>query len=147
MKFLIAYYSETGNTKKVAEAIYEAIPHEKDLSNISQLKDLKGYDLIFFGFPVHASKMPKKPAQFLKGHSKGKKIALFCTQGARKDSEFAEKILQNAKKQSPAAEVIALSIAEVKLLKRYWHPHRKTLNTNLGPRAPRRQQDIQIKKI
>jgi len=45
MKFLIAFFSETGNTKKVAEAIYEAIPQEKDLSNIIQLKDLKGYDL------------------------------------------------------------------------------------------------------
>jgi len=74
--FLIAYYSDTGNMKKVVEAI----PQEKDLSNISQLKDLKGYDLIFFGFPLHASRLPKKPAKFLKAHSKGKKIALFCTQ-------------------------------------------------------------------
>jgi len=51
--------------------------------------------------------MPKKPAQFLKAHTKGKKIALFCTQGAPKDSEFAQKALQNAKKQSPDAEVVA----------------------------------------
>lgn len=33
MKFLITYYSQTGNTKKVAEAIYEAL-EEQDLKII-----------------------------------------------------------------------------------------------------------------
>lgn len=33
MKSLVIYFSQTGNTKKVAEAIYEALPQPKELKN------------------------------------------------------------------------------------------------------------------
>ena len=35
MKILVAYISVTGNTKKVAETIYEAITDDKDLKKLN----------------------------------------------------------------------------------------------------------------
>ena len=59
MKVLVAYYSETGNTEKIARAIYEEASkgHEVHLKRISELtaKDLNGYDLVFLGSACHST--------------------------------------------------------------------------------------------
>jgi len=57
MKILITYYSVTGNTKKIAEAIYETTStdyevHLKDMNDIS-IKDFTEYDLVFLGSACH----------------------------------------------------------------------------------------------
>lgn len=61
MKVLIAYHSVSGNTKKVAEAIHKEIKAEKELKVLSDVKDLKGYNLSFIGFPIHAYGPAKRP--------------------------------------------------------------------------------------
>ena len=45
MKVLVAYMSQTGNTKKVAEAIYGAIPQPKEIKRVEDVTSLEGYDL------------------------------------------------------------------------------------------------------
>jgi flavodoxin len=37
MKAIVAYFSETGNTRKVAEAIYEEIQFEKDIKQLAEV--------------------------------------------------------------------------------------------------------------
>ncbi len=56
MRVLVAYLSQTGNTRRVAEAIYEEIEAEKEIKPLSEVESLEGYDLAFIGFPIHASK-------------------------------------------------------------------------------------------
>ena len=51
MKALVTYYSQTGNTEKLARAIYDAIHFEKELLPIKEVKSSKGYDIIFVGIP------------------------------------------------------------------------------------------------
>jgi flavodoxin I len=64
MKILVAYYSETGNTAKVAEAIGEGLStegHEVDLMGIGGASHpdeiapdtLNAYDLVFLGSACH----------------------------------------------------------------------------------------------
>lgn len=79
MKALVVYLSRTGNTKKVAEAIFKEIGCEKDLFEISELTDLEGYDIIFAGFPVWQSGPAETAVKFLNKHSDGKNIAIFVT--------------------------------------------------------------------
>ena len=87
MKVLVAYMSQTGNTKKVAEAILGEIQVEKDLREIKELDGLQGYDLYFVGCPIQFYG-PAHPAKvFLEKHASGKDIALFVTHAAREDSE------------------------------------------------------------
>lgn len=90
MKILVAYYSQTGNTRKVAEAIFSAIRHsQKVLLPIDQVDDPAGYDLIFCGFPVQHHSIPAKMTHFLQGLPLGKRIALFATHGSLRGGEKA----------------------------------------------------------
>ncbi|WP_094228622.1 flavodoxin family protein [Methanolobus psychrotolerans] len=79
MKTLVTYTSQTGNTKKIAEAIYGEIKGEKELKDISEVKNLEGYDLAFIGFPVLQFDVPPKVKSFLSENTAGKNIAIFMT--------------------------------------------------------------------
>ncbi|MCW4013618.1 MAG: flavodoxin family protein [Candidatus Bathyarchaeota archaeon] len=81
-KVMVGYMSQTGNTKKVAEAIYETIQGEKTIANLNQLENLEGYDIAFIGYPIVQEGPPSKAVNFLAEHGQGKKIALFVTHGA-----------------------------------------------------------------
>ncbi len=69
MKILIAYYSETGNTEKVARAIQEEVAdgHDVRLCKISEITadDLKDYGLVFLGAPCHGSDLAPPLKKFL----------------------------------------------------------------------------------
>ena len=79
MKTLVTYMSQSGNTKKVAEAIYGELDGEKEIKALSEVKSLEGYDLAFIGFPVLQFDIPPKVRSFLTDNTKGKNIAIFMT--------------------------------------------------------------------
>ncbi|WP_292465554.1 flavodoxin family protein [Methanolobus sp.] len=79
MKTLVTYMSQSGNTKKVAEAIYGELAGEKEIKALSEVTSLEGYDLAFIGFPVLQFDIPPKMKEFLSGNTKGKNIAIFMT--------------------------------------------------------------------
>lgn len=90
MKALVTYYSDTGNTEKVANAIYEAIERaDKDILPIKDVKGVEDYDLVFCGFPVQAHSVPAKVEPFLKNLPEGKNLALFATHGSLRGGELA----------------------------------------------------------
>jgi len=61
MKALVTYYTDTGNTEKLARAIYEAIHLEKEIKPVADVQSSDGYDIIFCGFPVQAQSVPRRP--------------------------------------------------------------------------------------
>jgi flavodoxin len=78
MKALVTYCSQTGNTEKLAQAIYEGIEQaEKDILLVKDAGDIEGYDVIFCGFPVQAHCVPEDMASFMKNIPDGKKIGHF----------------------------------------------------------------------
>jgi flavodoxin len=90
MNTLVTYFSESGNTEKLAQAIYEGIDRSK--KTILPLKDAEGvedYDLIFCGFPVHSHSVPGKMESFIKKIPEGKKVAFFATHGSLRGGELA----------------------------------------------------------
>ncbi len=90
MKVLVSYYSDTGNTKKVADAIYDAIKEsEKEICLAEEAPDLSDYDLIFCGFPVQSMGLPGKMENFVKGIPEGKNVAFFATHGSLRGGELA----------------------------------------------------------
>ncbi len=87
MKVLVAYMSKTGNTKKVAEAIYDEITDEKEIKRIDEVDSIEGYYVTFLGFPIHKMGPDKKTEQLLEKHCiNGRKVVLFVTHAAPEDS-------------------------------------------------------------
>ncbi len=79
MKTLVTYMTQTGNTKKIAEAIYGEIAGEKDIKDIKDVNNFEAYDLVFVGFPVMQFNIPEKVSKFVKENVAGKNIAFFMT--------------------------------------------------------------------
>lgn len=103
---LVAYFSLTGNTKKVAQAIYETLRGNKTIKPIDEVEELRDYSLIFIGFPVHSHGVPLKVESFLKKIPERKKIALFSTHGAITGSRLSREALEHA----------AVSVSKAKIL-------------------------------
>jgi len=106
-KILVAYYSRTGNTKKVAQAIYEALPNIKTIKPIDEVQAADEYNLVFVGFPVHSHSVPFKAEKFLKSLPKGKKIALFSTHGSLTGSHLSREAIEHAVVVASQAKVVA----------------------------------------
>ena len=104
---LVSYYSLTGNTKKVAEAIFEALPQPKAIKPISEVQSLDEFDLVFVGFPVQSHSVPYKAEKFLQSIPKGKKIALFSTHGSVTGSRLSREAIEHAVVVSSQAKLIS----------------------------------------
>ncbi len=76
----------TGNTKKIAEAIYGEIEEEKEIKNFRDVETLDDYDFVFVGYPVEGWGPGGASKKWLKEHVKGKRIGLFCTHGAPEEA-------------------------------------------------------------
>lgn len=96
MKALIAYYSDTGNTEKVARAIFDAVDFDKEVRTISEVQDWTGYDIIFIGFPVHAHSVPEKAAGRFAQIPEGQKVAFFSTHGSLREGILPKQAFEHA---------------------------------------------------
>lgn len=107
MKVLVAYMSSTGNTKKIAEAIYGEIAAEKEIRPVSEVESLGGYDLAFLGFPTHGYGPDKKTKAILEKLCKDKKkVALFVTHAAPEDEPEVAEYLAKFKQAASGAELV-----------------------------------------
>ena len=88
IKSIVVYYSQSGNTKKIAQAIHEGISKQGEPCEIARLRDvdpldLAKYDLIGLGSPViHARELPNVTyfINYMKGLD-GRHAFAFCTHG------------------------------------------------------------------
>jgi len=88
MKSAIVYFSQTGNTKKIAEFIQKGIKSTTGQCDILKLKEVKGkdlirYDLIGLGCPVFGYREPANVKAFIDSlpQLKGKHCFVFVTHG------------------------------------------------------------------
>ncbi len=95
MKSVVIYFSQTGNTKKVAEAIRDAIREETGQCDIVKLKEadvksLADYDLIGLGCPVFVWEEPANVKSFIRsmGPLRGKHCFIFATHGGHPGNTF-----------------------------------------------------------
>jgi flavodoxin len=108
MKVLVTYVSRTGNTRKVAQAIFDQIKGTKDIKQLDQVDTLEGYDLAFVGLPIEAFGPAKPAADFLQKRAAGKKIAMFVTHAAHEDSPEVPAYLNSCK--AAAAQACLVSV-------------------------------------
>lgn len=96
MQAMVVYSSETGNTQKIAAAIFAAIPGEsKDMQHVREYQG-KDADTYFVGFWTDKGDCDTQVANLLSGLH-GKRIALFGTCGMGRDSAYYDQIVRQVK--------------------------------------------------
>jgi flavodoxin len=105
-KILVAYISWSGNTKKVAEAIFETLGGDVTIMSMDEAQSLDEYELIFVGFPVHSHSVPFKAEDFIKKIPAGKKIALFSTHGSLTGSRLSREALEHASILASSSKIL-----------------------------------------
>jgi hypothetical protein len=107
MKVLVTYLSNTGNTKKVAEAIFGEIDEEKEIRKIDEVENIEGYDITFLGFPIHQMGPDKKEAKLLEKHCiNGRNVILFITHAAPENSPDLPPMLDKFRQAARKANII-----------------------------------------
>ncbi len=85
MKVLVSYFSQSGNTEKIAKGIWEEASQasEADLKKLEDVgtEDFAGYDFIFIGSPLHSANLAAPVKEFLTNIKAGssQKMAGFIT--------------------------------------------------------------------
>ena len=99
MKPCVLYFSRTGNTKRMAEAISESTKAPVFAMTSSEPSVVEDFDLLILGTPVEGFRPAKETMDFVERLAKteGKKAILFCTHALWKGSTFKilEKELSN----------------------------------------------------
>jgi flavodoxin I len=100
MKILITYFSNTGNTEKVAYSIKEGLKeNDVDLIPVKDLDPSKmaSYDLVLLGSGIYASRIDKSLVNLVKKAAPNlpSKFAYFCTHASL---EFYQKPFYNITK-------------------------------------------------
>ncbi|MCW4006433.1 MAG: hypothetical protein NWF04_07555 [Candidatus Bathyarchaeota archaeon] len=99
MKPCVLYFSRTGNTKRMAQAIAQALNAPSCSIDSCDLSVVADCDLLVLGTPVEGFRPAKETSAFLEQlpQSDGKKAILFCTYRLFKGSVFRslDKALRN----------------------------------------------------
>lgn len=109
MKILVCYFSNTGNTEKVAKSIAEGLQDES--VEILKIEDavpsnLKNYDLVILGSGIYGGKLSKKVTDFMKEVSEyPPKFAFFNTHQSSTAYQKAFRRIRNKLEES-GSEVI-----------------------------------------
>ncbi|MCR3922146.1 MAG: flavodoxin family protein [Firmicutes bacterium] len=100
MTILVAYSTKTGNTEKVANAIYEVI---KEKATIKKLPDAscENFDTVIMGYWVDRAKANEESIAFLKTLA-GKKVVLFGTLGAGDVDDYYKKVCDSVENELPS---------------------------------------------
>ncbi|MCW4045717.1 MAG: flavodoxin domain-containing protein [Candidatus Bathyarchaeota archaeon] len=110
MKTCILYFSRTGNTKRMAQAISDAAKAPAFDINSTSPEIVDDYALLMIGTPVEGFRPAKETLAFVQSLPKteGKKVILFCTYALWKGSTF--KVLE--KELSRKGYSVTLSVSK-----------------------------------
>lgn len=143
MKILVTYSSWTGNTKKVAKAIYEEIGG--DLKPMSEVESWEEYDFLALGFFVDKGFAGDEAKAFME-KIRGKKVGLFATLGAYPDGDHAKNVMQrgrelmNENKNTLLCEFICQGAIDPKLIERMRKMAIQQGDKAVHPITPEREQ-------
>jgi len=104
MKSLVVYSSQTGNTRKLAEVVYNILSGEKEIYPVDELHDPEKYDFIALGFWLMAGKPDSNTLEYLP-KIKDKPLFLFATHGTAAGSNHAKEAMDIAKGLASEADV------------------------------------------
>jgi hypothetical protein len=99
--------SKTGNTRKVAEAIFGEIRDEKRIKSIDEVDSIEGFDVTFLGFPTRQMGPDKRTGKIIEKHCvNGRNVVLFVTHAAPEDSPDLPPMLDKFRQAARDANIV-----------------------------------------
>jgi len=129
LKILVVYYSETGNTEKIAKAIYEEVSKDHDV-HLKKVNDvtadtLNNYALVFLGSACHSADLAAPVKRILEAlpESPDFKLAGFFTHSTALPNEGFEGASELYEKWAGKCSTSFEKISREKLIefKGYYH--------------------------
>ncbi|MFH2124490.1 MAG: flavodoxin family protein [Pseudomonadota bacterium] len=108
MKSLVVYSSKSGNTRKLAEAVYGYLKGDKEIVAIADAPDPAGYGFVAVGFWLKAGQPDPDSQAFLARLKEGQDVYLFASHGAAVGSAHAENGMKKARELAAKAHVRAV---------------------------------------
>jgi flavodoxin len=105
VKFLVVYSSLTGNTRRVAEAVYECLPAPKEIYPVEAAPDPDGYDFIALGFWLDKGTADERTRRYIQKIN-DKYVGVFGTSGVYPHSEHAREAVRRVEKLLSANRVL-----------------------------------------
>jgi len=109
LKILVTYYSQSGNTEKVARSILEGCADEEtDLKPIDEVdpSGLKNYDLVFIGSGIYASRVHKSLSDLVNSAEELPiNFVFFCTHASLESYQDGFKLVKR-KLEKTASKII-----------------------------------------
>jgi flavodoxin len=106
MKSLVVYSSKSGNTKKLAEAVYGYLSGEKEICAVEDAPDPAGYSFVAVGFWLQGGNPDAESQIFLAKIKEGQDLYLFATHAAAVGSPHAKNGMNAAKSIAGKGHVI-----------------------------------------
>lgn len=114
MKTLVVYSSRTGNTRKIAEAVFEVLPEPKDIFSVETAPPPDPSDFIAMGFWVNRGTADEKAQEYMK-KIRGKKVGIFATLGAYPNSNHAREVLSSVRELLNGNDLLGEFICQGKI--------------------------------
>lgn len=130
MKTLIIYSSLTGNTKKIADAIAGSL-EDGELISADQFHTsmADNFDYFMVGYWINQGDCDHKTLDILQ-HLKGKRIALFGTLGAKRQSEYYTMIKQRVETHVREAHLLGHFLCQGSVGEKTIERYRELLKKN-----------------
>ena len=90
--WLVVYSSMTGNTKKIAEAIFQVLPKGSEIFSVEEAPPADNYEKVAIGYWADKGTADKKAMEYLNKVTDAQ-VFIFATLGAYPDSEHARNVL------------------------------------------------------
>lgn len=100
MSSLVVFSTSTGNTKKIADAIFSALKDkDKKITDVNEINtiNINEFERIIIGGWIDKGKIDEKAKEFLT-KLKNKKLGLFVTMGGNPETDRAKNCFQEIKK-------------------------------------------------
>ncbi len=147
MKILVTYSSLTGNTKKLAEGIFESLENvQKDIKSVKEVENTDEYDVVIVGYWVDKGGPNTEAAEFMKTLN-NKTVGIFATLGFWADSDHAYNSLKNGEQLvAENNKILAKFICQGKLSEKIIEQFKKFPEGNPHAITPEKLRRYEIAK-
>lgn len=108
MRNLVIYSSRSGNTEKMARALYDFLPNEKEIYPVAEAPDPDEFTFVAVGFWIKDGAPDPDTQDYLKKIREDHEVFLFATHGAQSHSDDAKQSMKKAAELAKKGRIVGM---------------------------------------